>query len=197
MLLSVISRNFLEISNILIDSGWVDPKTKANELERTIRSACEPMFEQPLEKIKFGELLLYIFESARRFNLRMQPSLMLLQKTLINIEGLGKQINPKLDFWSIAKPFLQEWIKERYNPKKLESWAKKNAGLWIEKARKLPEVAENVLDQINKIEDYQKESEVRHRELIDSLNKERRGRFLLIFLILLVILSSFMFWTIR
>ena len=155
------------------------------------------MFEQPLEKIKFGELLLYIFESARRFNLRMQPSLMLLKKTLINIEGLGKQINPKLDFWSIAKPFLQEWIKERYNPKKLESWAKKNAGLWIEKARKLPEVAENVLDQINKIEDYQKENEVRHRELIDSLNKERRGRFLLIFLILLVILSSFMFWTIR
>ena len=92
---------------------------------------------------------------------------------------------------------VDDTFKERYNPKKLESWAKKNAGLWIEKARKLPEVAENVLDQINKIEDYQKESEVRHRELIDSLNKERRGRFLLIFLILLVILSSFMFWTIR
>ena len=89
MLLSVIGRNFIEISNILIDSGWVDPKTKAADLERTIRSACEPMFEQPLEKIKFGELLLYIFDSARRFNLHMQPSLMLLQKTLINIEGTG------------------------------------------------------------------------------------------------------------
>ena len=89
MLLSVIGRDFIEISNILIDSGWVDPKTRAADLERTIRSACEPMFEQPLEKIKFGELLLYIFDSARKFNLHMQPSLMLLQKTLINIEGLG------------------------------------------------------------------------------------------------------------
>ena len=106
MLLSVISRNFIEISTILIDSGWVDPKTRATDLERTIRSACEPMFEQPLEKIKFGELLLYIFDSARRFDLQMQPSLMLLQKTLINIEGLGKQLYPKLDFWSIAKPFF-------------------------------------------------------------------------------------------
>ena len=197
MLLSVIGRNFIEISNILIDSGWVDPKTRAADLERTIRSACEPMFEQPLENIKFGELLLYIFDSARRFNLHMQPSLMLLQKTLINIEGLGKQLYPKLDFWSIGKPFLQEWTNDRYNPKKLEAWARKNAGLWLEKARKLPEVAENVLDQINKIEDYQKESENRHKELITTLNRERRGRLILIVISLAVFFSLFMFWTIN
>tara|TARA_B100000686_G_scaffold31749_1_gene32979 strand:+ start:30896 stop:32458 length:1563 start_codon:yes stop_codon:yes gene_type:complete len=196
MLLSVISRNFLDISNILIDSGWVDPKTKANDLERTIRSACEPMFEQPLEKIKFGELLLYIFESARRFNLQMQPSLMLLQKTLINIEGLGKQLYPELDFWSIAKPFLKDWTKERYNPKKLEDWAKKNAGHWIEKAKKLPEIAEGVLDQINKIEDYQKESKNRHIELIDALKKERKGMRILIFISIMVLVCFFIFWVI-
>ena len=197
MLLSVIGRDFIEISNILIDSGWVDPKTRAADLERTIRSACEPMFEQPLEKIKFGELLLYIFDSARRFNLHMQPSLMLLQKTLINIEGLGKQLYPKLDFWSIAKPFLQEWTSDRYNPKKLEAWARKNAGLWLEKAKKLPEVAENALDQINKIEDYQKENEIRHKELITTLKKERRGTRILIFISLIVFLSLFLSWTIN
>jgi len=197
MLLSVISRNFIEISTILIDSGWVDPKTRATDLERTIRSACEPMFEQPLEKIKFGELLLYIFDSARRFDLQMQPSLMLLQKTLINIEGLGKQLYPKLDFWSIAKPFLQEWTNDRYNPKKLEAWARKNAGVWLEKARKLPEVAENVLDQINKIEDYQKESEIRHKELITTLKKERRGTRILIFISIIIFLSLFLSWTIN
>ena len=197
MLLSVIGRNFLEVSNILIDSGWVDPKTRPNDLERTIRSACEPMFEQPLEKIQFGQLLLHVFDSARRFNLHMQPSLMLLQKTLINIEGLGKQLYPKLDFWSIAKPFLQEWIADRYNPKKLEAWARKNAGHWIEKARKLPEVAENVLDQINKIEDYQKESEKRHKELISTLNRERRGIKILIFISLVVFFSFFLSWTIK
>jgi len=197
MLLSVIGRDFLAISNILIDSGWVDPKTRATDLERTIRSACEPMFEQPLEKIKFGELLLYIFDSARRFNLHMQPSLMLLQKTLINIEGLGKQLYPQLDFWSIAKPFLQEWTKDRYNPKKIEAWARKNAGLWLEKARKLPEVAENVLDQINKIEDYQKDNEIRHEELITTLKRERRGTRILIFISLIVLLILFLSWTIN
>ena len=149
--------------------------------EKEIRKIIELMFfsyrdftagpDAILEKIQFGQLLLHIFDSARRFNLNMQPSLMLLQKTLINIEGLGKQLYPNLDFWSIAKPFLQEWITDRYNPRKLEAWAKKNAGYWIEKATKLPEVAENVLDQINKIEDYQKESEKRHEELISTLNK--------------------------
>lgn len=192
MLLSVISRNFLDVSNILIASGWVDPNTRPNDLEKTIRSACEPMFEQPLENIRFGELLLYIFDSARRFNLNMQPSLMLLQKTLINIEGLGKQLYPQLDFWSIAKPFLQHWISERYNPKKLEEWARKNAGEWIERARKLPEVAENVLDQINKIDDYQKAHEERHEELINSINKERRGTRLLVILSLVLIFSLFL-----
>jgi len=192
MLLSVISRNFLEVANILIDSNWVDPKTRPNDLERTIRSACEPMFEQPLENIRFGELLLYIFDSARRFNLQMQPSLMLLQKTLINIEGLGKQLYPQLDFWSIAKPFLQEWISERYNPKKLEEWAKRNASQWIEKARKLPEVAENVLDQINKIDGYQKANEERHEELINTIKRERRGTRLLVVLSLVVVFSIFL-----
>ena len=155
------------------------------------------MFEQPLEKIKFGELLLYIFDSARRFNLHMQPSLMLLQKTLINIEGLGKQLYPQLDFWSIAKPFLQEWTKDRYNPKKIEAWARKNAGLWLEKARKLPEVAENVLDQINKIEGYQKENEIRHEELIATLKRERRGTRILVFISLIVLLILFLSWTIN
>lgn len=192
MLLSVISRNFLDVANILITSGWVEPKTRPNDLERTIRSACEPMFEQPLENIKFGELLLYIFDAARRFNLNMQPSLMLLQKTLINVEGLGKQLYPQLDFWSIAKPFLQNWISERYNPKKLKEWAKKNAGQWIERAKKLPEVAENVLDQINKIDDYHKSSKERHEELINTIKKERRGTRLLVVLFLVLIFSLFL-----
>ena len=197
MLLSVISRNFLDVANILITSGWVDPKTRPNDLERTIRSACEPMFEQPLENIRFGELLLYIFDAARRFDLKMQPSLMLLQKTLINIEGLGKQLYPQLDFWSIAKPFLQSWISERYNPKKLEEWAKKNAGQWIERARKLPEVAENVLDQINKLDDFHKSSKERHEELINTIKKGRKSTRLLVVLFLVLIFSLFLSKTIN
>ena len=170
MILAVISRDFLQVSSILIDAGWVNPETKAIDLEKTIRTACEPMFDQPLEKINFGELLLYIFNSARRYGLSMQPSLMLLQKTLINIEGLGKQIYPNLDFWSISKPFLQQWISERYNPKKLEDWAKKNAVSWIEKAKNLPKTAEELVNKINKLEEYKSEDKLRHEEILSKIS---------------------------
>ena len=119
-------------------------------------------------------MLLFIFDSARRFDLSMQPSLMLLQKTLINIEGLGKQLYPALDFWSIANPFLKNWISERYDPKKIAEWAKQNSLSWIEKARKLPEIAETAVEQIGKIESYQKESEARHQELLNKLSNEKR-----------------------
>jgi len=174
MLVAVIARNFKEVANILIEAKWVDSSTRLNELENTIRAACEPIFDQPLEKINFGEMLLFIFDSARRFNLSMQPSLMLLQKTLINIEGLGKQLYPSLDFWSIANPFLKNWISERYDPKKITEWAKQNSLSWIEKARKLPEIAETAVEQIGKIESYQKESEERHQELLNKLSNEKR-----------------------
>ncbi len=174
MLLSVVQRNFKEIANIMIDVKWVDPNSNPIELERTIRVVCEPVFEQPIEKIKFGELLLDIFESARSFDLNMQPSLMLLQKTLINIEGLGKQLFPKLDFWSIADPFLQSWITERYDPSKITQWAQSNAIHWIEKARKLPETAESALNQLNKLEKYNQDSENRHTELMAKALREQR-----------------------
>ena len=174
MLVAVIGRNFKDVASILIEAKWVDASTRQNELENTIRAACEPIFDQPLEKINFGEMLLFIFDSARRFDLSMQPSLMLLQKTLINIEGLGKQLYPSLDFWSIANPFLKNWISERYDPKKIAEWAKQNSLSWIEKARKLPEIAETAVEQIGKIENYQKESEARHQEVLNKLSNEKR-----------------------
>ena len=191
MLLAVISKNFSEVASVLIEAKWVDPKTRPNELERTIRAACEPIFDQPLEKINFGELLLFIFDSARRFNLNMQPSLMLLQKTLINIEGLGKQLYPSLDFWSIANPFLKTWIAERYNPEKMQDWAKENAAQLIEKARKLPEVAETAIEQIKNIESYQKTNELRHQELVKKISNEKRSINLLT---LIIIGSIILYW---
>lgn len=191
MLLAVISKNFSEVASVLIEAKWVDPKTRPNELERTIRAACEPIFDQPLDKINFGELLLFIFDSARRFNLNMQPSLMLLQKTLINIEGLGKQLYPSLDFWSIANPFLKAWIAERYNPEKMQDWAKENAAQLIEKARKLPEVAETAIEQIKNIESYQKTNELRHQELVKKISNEKRSINLLT---LIIIGSIILYW---
>jgi len=188
MLVAVIGRDFREVANILIESKWVNPETRLNDLENTIRAACEPIFDQPMEKINFGEMLLFIFESARRFDLRMQPSLMLLQKTLVNIEGLGKQLYPALDFWSIANPFLKNWISERYNPKKLAEWAKKNSLSWLEKARKFPEIADTALEQVSKLEDYQSANEERHKQLMGKIYQQSRfNNFLLIVFIILIL----------
>ena len=188
MLVAVIGRDFREVANILIESKWVNPETRLNDLENTIRAACEPIFDQPMEKINFGEMLLFIFESARRFDLRMQPSLMLLQKTLVNIEGLGKQLYPALDFWSIANPFLKNWISERYNPKKLAEWAKKNSLGWLEKARKFPEIADAALEQVSKLEDYQSANEERHKQLMSKIYQQSRfNNFLLIVFIILIL----------
>ena len=114
----------------------------------------------------------------------MQPSLMLLQKTLINIEGLGKQLYPGLDFWAIANPFLKSWISERYNPQKMQDWAKQNAAQLFEKARKLPQVAETAIEQINNIELYQRANEKRHQELMAKISNERKSINILTFLML-------------
>jgi ubiquinone biosynthesis protein len=188
MLVAVIGRDFKEVANILIESKWVDPKTRLNDLENTIRAACEPIFDQPMEKINFGEMLLFIFDSARRFDLRMQPSLMLLQKTLVNIEGLGKQLYPALDFWSIANPFLKNWISDRYNPKKLAEWAKRNSLSWLEKARKFPDLADTAIEQVFKLEEYQNANEERHKQLMNKIyGQGRLNRALLIVFIILTL----------
>ncbi len=102
-----------------IDSGWVPADTRLNEFEAAIRTVCEPIFEKPLKDISFGQVLMRLFQTARRFNMEVQPQLVLLQKTLLNIEGLGRQLYPELDLWSTAQPFLERWMRERVSPKTL------------------------------------------------------------------------------
>jgi ubiquinone biosynthesis protein len=99
-----------------IESGWVPSTTRIEEFEAAIRSVCEPIFDKPLKDISFGLLLLRLFQTARRFDMVVQPQLVLLQKTLLNIEGLGRQLYPELDLWQTAKPFLEDWFKQRMGP---------------------------------------------------------------------------------
>ena len=126
-----------------------------------------------------------IFDSARRFDLRMQPSLMLLQKTLVNIEGLGKQLYPALDFWSIANPFLKNWISERYNPKKLTEWAKRNSLSWFEKARKFPEIADTAIEQVSRLEEYQNANEERHNQLMQKIYIQGRNNGIILVVLII------------
>ncbi|MFJ4143318.1 ubiquinone biosynthesis regulatory protein kinase UbiB [Pseudomonas sp. NPDC089734] len=118
-LFAFFKRDYRRVAQLHIDSGWVPAETKLNEFEAAIRTVCEPIFEKPLKDISFGQVLMRLFQTARRFNMEVQPQLVLLQKTLLNIEGLGRQLYPDLDLWTTAQPFLERWMRERVSPKTL------------------------------------------------------------------------------
>jgi ubiquinone biosynthesis protein len=114
--LAFFNHDYRRVAQMHIESGWVPSTTRIEEFEAAIRSVCEPIFDKPLKDISFGLLLLRLFQTARRFDMVVQPQLVLLQKTLLNIEGLGRQLYPELDLWQTAKPFLEDWFKQRMGP---------------------------------------------------------------------------------
>ncbi len=140
-LLAMFRRDYRLVAELHVSSGWVPKDTSIGAFESAIRSVCEPVFEKPLEEISFGEALVTLFQTARRFNMPVQPQLVLLQKTLINIEGLGRKLYPQLDLWATAHPFLEKWIKRRYSPKTLYKEFKRQAPEWLEKLPELPNLA--------------------------------------------------------
>ncbi len=112
-------RDYKRVAELHIESGWVPPGTRVDELEAAVRTVCEPYFDRPLREISLGMVLMRLFQTSRRFNVEIQPQLVLLQKTLLNIEGLGRQLDPELDLWSTAKPFLERWMLDQVGPHKL------------------------------------------------------------------------------
>ncbi|KFX71344.1 ubiquinone biosynthesis protein UbiB [Pseudomonas taeanensis MS-3] len=144
-LLAFFKRDYRRVAQLHIDSGWVPAHTKVNDFEAAIRTVCEPIFERPLKDISFGQLLLRLFQTARRFNMEVQPQLVLLQKTLLNIEGLGRQLYPDLDLWSTAQPFLERWMRERVNPLHLL----RNLQLQAEQVPHLSQMARHTLERLN------------------------------------------------
>jgi ubiquinone biosynthesis protein len=111
--LAVFNRDYRRVAVLHVESGWVPAGTRVDEMESAIRTVCEPIFDKPLKDISFGTILLRLFEISRRFNMEVQPQLILLQKTLLNIEGLGRDLYPDLDIWKTASPILREWMRER------------------------------------------------------------------------------------
>lgn len=148
--LAFFNRDYRRVAELHVNSGWVDKDTRIDEFESAIRSVCEPIFDKPLKDISFGHLLLNLFHTARRFNMEVQPQLILLQKTLLNIEGLGRQLYPELDLWKTAKPFLEQWMKDKIGPKSFFKHLKENIPLWAEQLPKMPNLIYEVLDQAKK-----------------------------------------------
>lgn len=152
-LLAFFRRDYRQVAELHIDSGWVPSHTRVTEFESAIRSVCEPIFEQPLENISFGYLLLRLFQTARRFDMEVQPQLVLLQKTLLNIEGLGRQLYPQLNLWTTAQPFLERWMKERVGPSGILKAFRSKAPDWLEQFPALPQLTFDALQRLRSLDE--------------------------------------------
>jgi ubiquinone biosynthesis protein len=146
-LLAFFHRDYRKVAELHVDSGWVPQDTNIDEFEFAIRTVCEPIFEKPLCDISFGHVLLNLFNTARRFDMEVQPQLVLLQKTLLYVEGLGRQLYPQLDLWTTAKPFLEDWMSRQVGPQAIVEAVKSKAPFWAEKLPELPELLYDSLRQ--------------------------------------------------
>jgi len=149
-LLAIFRRDYKQVAELHILSGWVPEETNVGDFTAAIRSVCEPIFGLPLKEISFGYLLVSLFQTARRFDMEVQPSLVLLQKTLLNIEGLGRQLYPDLDLWETAHPFLERWLKNRFKPKAFIEKLKRYGPEWLEQLPQIPQMIFQNLENIQK-----------------------------------------------
>ncbi|MAL95200.1 MAG: ubiquinone biosynthesis regulatory protein kinase UbiB [Haliea sp.] len=183
-LLAVFHRDYRLVAELHVECGWVAPETRVQDFESAMRAVCEPVFERPLSDISFGQLLIYLFDTARRFYMEVQPSLVLLQKTLLNIEGLGRELYPQLNLWDTAQPYLEEWMRERYSPQQVARRLQRQLPSWLEQ---LPRVPDAILDSLQQAAHAPVASANPRRQLVPagpSLS-ERRRRFLAVLALLL------------
>ncbi|WP_049722706.1 ubiquinone biosynthesis regulatory protein kinase UbiB [Gilvimarinus polysaccharolyticus] len=176
-MLAMFRRDYRQVAELHVQSGWVPEHTRIEELEAAVRTVCEPIFERPLKDISFGHVLLSLFRTAQRFNMEVQPQLVLLQKTLLNIEGLGRQLYPELDLWSTAHPFLERWLKNRFAPRTLWGELKRYAPEWLEKFPEVPHLMFNGLQQVQNIGQWSRELALTREQLARQEKTQQRRRY--------------------
>ncbi len=147
-LLAIFKRDYRQVAELHLRSGWVSKDTSIIEFTNAIRAVCEPIFERPLKDISLGHILINLFSTVRQFNMQVQPSLVLLQKTLLNVEGLGRQLYPELDLWTTAQPFLEKWLKDRYSPKALFKQFKDDLPDLLERLPQIPPMLFQALENL-------------------------------------------------
>ena len=163
-------RDYKRVAELHLESGWVPEGTRVDELEAAIRTVCEPYFDRPLKEISLGMVLMRLFQTSRRFHVEIQPQLVLLQKTLLNIEGLGRQLDPELDLWHTAKPFLEKWMADQIGPRKLWEQLRAEAPRYAKLLPQLPRL----------LHDYLEHRPADHRrELLELLAAQKRTNRLL------------------
>ena len=179
-------RDYREVARVHIESGWVPAETSIDEFENAIRSVCEPIFNKPLKDISFGKLLIRLFQTSKKFNMEIQPQLTMLQKTLLNVEGLGRELDPNLDLWVTARPFLENWLKEQIGPKNLINRIKKEFPNWMDIAPQLPTLLHAYLNNHNKDSYTIIEKDI--RKSIEGI-KLRQDRIILVMIILFMVIT--------
>ncbi len=171
-LIAFFDRDYRAVAELHVESGWVPKDTNIGEFESAIRTVCEPIFQKPLGEISFGVLLIRLFEVARRFQMEVQPQLVLLQKTLLNIEGLGRELYPELDLWKTGKPFLERWVKERLGPKGIVDYAKRNISRWAVQFPSLTNTLLSTPDRLERLESIQ----LHQAEALKHIGQEAKRR---------------------
>jgi ubiquinone biosynthesis protein len=175
-LMAIFDRDYHTVAKLHVECGWVPATTKISEFEAAIRSACEPIFEKPLAEISFGQILIYLFQTARRFDMEIQPSLVLLQKTLLNIEGLGRELYPELSLWDTAKPYLEKWHQDRYMPKNIIEQLRQYAPQWLEQLPQVPDMVFESLNQGGNLNDLVGGQQAQLNKVRGELTAERKHR---------------------
>ncbi|GKT11885.1 MAG: ubiquinone biosynthesis protein [Thiomicrorhabdus sp.] len=189
--LAFFNRDYQRVSELHIESGWVPRDTRVNELESAIRSVCEPIWDRPLKDISFGLVLMRLFQTARRFGMEIQPQLVLLQKTLLNIEGLGRQLDDELDLWDTAKPFLEDWMHDRVGPQGLVKNVKANLPFWIENAPQIPGLLHATLNKLAHADpNIQAKQIERIEKQIQAQTKSERDRTVGILIIIIALMPG-------
>ena len=153
-LLAFFNRDYDEVARLHVKSGWVPFDTDINEFASVIRQVCDPFFQKPIKDISFGVVLLELFQTAQRFNMEVQPQLVLLQKTLINIEGMGRQIYPDLDLWETAAPFMERWMNDRIGVAGLLRRVSENAPRWLDQLPEIPDLVYNTMTEIHELTEH-------------------------------------------
>lgn len=160
--LAFFRRDYRRVAQSHVDAGWVPADTRVDEFESAIRAVCEPIFDRPLREISFGKLLLRLFQTSRRFNVEIQPQLVLLQKTLLNIEGLGRELDPDLDLWKTAKPYLERWMSEQLGLRAMVDNVRREMPFWSNTMPQLPRLLHSYLSRESASEDMRAELEFLH-----------------------------------
>lgn len=172
-LVAFFHRDYAKVARLHVETGWVPPNTSVEDFEAAIRTVCEPIFEKPLAEISFGLVLIRLFQTARRFDMQVQPQLVLLEKTMLHIEGLGRVLYPELDLWKTAKPQIERWLSEQVGPRAMARRLREEAPGWGEVLPELPRLVHSVLKQQQDVGGAQR---AQLQQLVDNTSNRNGSR---------------------